>query len=497
MPNTNQDSSTVDQIKSRSVFSASTLVAQSFYSAVLGFVAFFILTLKAGVYLLGIYNTVLAMMAFFNYFTNLGLAAAIVQKKDIKECDLSTAFFIQTTLSVIAVVAGFLATRLVFKFYQDLPPDAVYLYWVMLVSFFLLSLKTVPSVLLERKIEIYKVVLVQMVENTLFYLSIIVFVLLGFEIGSLIVAVFLRSVVGLVLIYILNPWLPKLLFSWTSAKRLLSFGIPFQGNSFLALVKDDLLTIYLGGTIGFTNLGFVTFGKKYAEFSLRMVMDNLNRVAFPLFSRFQKQAKMLKKSVEKVLFFESFLIFPIIIGALFIFDSLLRSVPGYFDKWQPALFSFYFFSFSAFFISLSTPFINLFNSIGKVKLSLYFMIFWTALTWITVPLFINLFGFNGISVAFFFMSLTSIIVFQTARRFVKFSVPDSYKVTFSATLAMTLYLSLVRILFQGYLQDPVLHLVFSVVGSAAVYFLTSFFLKGKEFYLELFESVKLNKKTGE
>lgn len=335
--------------------------------------------------------------------------------------------------------------------------------------------------------------LVQLVENTLFYLAIIVFVLLDFEIGSLIVAVSLRSIMGLVLIYFLRPWTPRVVFSLNSAKRLLSFGIPFQGNSFLSLIKDDLLIIYLGGAIGFTNLGYVTFAKKYAEFSLRIVMDNLNRVAFPLFSRFQKKTKMLKKSLEKVLFFESYLIFPIIIGGLFIFDSLLLVVPGYFDKWQPALFSFYFFSFSAVFISLSTPFINIFNSIGKVRLSLYFMVFWAALTWVSVPLFIKVFGFNGISIAFFIMSLSFIIVFQTARRFVKFSLSESYKTTLLATLSMTVYLSLARILFEGYMQDPLLHLVFSVLGGMAVYFLTTFFLKGKEFYLELFELIRPKK----
>lgn len=130
------DAEDVGKIKSRSIISASTLVLQSGYSAILGFAAFFILTLKAGVYLLGIYNTVLAMMAFFNYFTNLGLAAALVQKSKIEEKDLSTAFFIQTGLSVLAVVIGFLATGLVFGFYKDLPEGAVYLYWAMLLSFF-------------------------------------------------------------------------------------------------------------------------------------------------------------------------------------------------------------------------------------------------------------------------------------------------------------------------------------------------------------------------
>lgn len=475
----------IHQIKSRSVTSIGSLLAQSSYSAVLGFVAFFILTLKSRIYLLGLYNTVLAMMSFFNYLTNLGLAAAIVQKKEVDDIDLNTAFIIQLLLTIIAVIVGFFLTNYLFSFYKDLPKDAVYLYWAVLGSFFFLSLKTIPSTLLEKKIQIYKVVGVQAIENTLFYLAVIVGSLFGLEIYSLIIGVLLRSIVGLIAIYIMQPWAPKSQFSWKSAKSLLKFGIPFQGNSFLALIKDDLMILYLGSAIGFTNLGYVTFAKKYAEFSIRLIMDNVNRVAFPLFSKVQTDVKLLKKSLEKVLFYESAFIFPAIVGTIFIFDSLLKVVPGYFTKWNNTLFSLYFFSLSALFVSLTTPFINLFNAIGKVKLSLYFMILLTVLNWLLIPFFITLFGYLGISIAFFLISLTFIWVLLTAKKFADFSLRDSILDTSIASLIMTLYLIVVRYLFVTRIYNPYLHISLSVIGAGIVYVLILYTLRGKELYKEI------------
>ena len=478
------------KIKKRSLWSVGSLLFNSSYSALLGFAAFFLLTLRSGVYLLGIYNTVLATLSFFNYFTNLGLAAAIIQKKDVEEVDLNTAFFIQFILSIVAVIMGFFLTNNLFSFYKDLPKTAVPLYWSVLVSFLLLSLKTIPSILLEKKIKIYKVVLVQAMENTVFYLTIIICTLMGLEIKSLVIAVLIRSVVGLTAIYIANPWFPKPMFSIKSAKALLSYGLPFQGNSFLALIKDDLLVIYLGGVIGLKNLGYVTFAKKYAEFSIRIIMDNINRVAFPLFARLQHEAALLKKSLEKVLFYETALIFPMVVGAMFVFDSLVHIVPGYYLKWHLALFSFYFFSLSSFFVSLSTPFINLFNAQGKLKLSIAFMVMWTILTWLLVPWFIKLYGFNGISVAFFVMSLTFIFVFAVAKKMVKFSLLNSILIPLFSTIAMGLYLLIVRMAFLDRLHNVFLHVGFSLVGAVVVYFLTLLLLKGKKVYLELFEIIK-------
>jgi len=481
-----QNQNNIKQIKQRGVLSAGSLLFQSGFSAILGFAAFFILTLKSNLYLLGIYNTVLAMMAFFNYFSSLGLAAAIIQKKEVDEKDLNTAFIIQTGLSIFIIVVGLILTNYLFVIYKDLPKNAVYLYWSLLFSFFFLSLKTIPSVLLEKKIQIYKVVLVSLIENLVFYSVVIIMSLLNMDIFSLVVAVIARSLVGVIMIYIMNPWSPRLIFSKSSAKSLLSYGVPFQGNSFLALIKDDLMIIYLGAVIGFEKLSIVTFAKKYAEFSIRLIMDNINRVAFPVFSQFQNDKTLLKKSVEKILFYEALFIMPIIIGSIFIFDNLLNIMPGYYAKWRIALVSFYFFSFSALFVSLYSPLINLFNSIGKVKLTLVIMVILTGLNWLFIPPLIKIFGFQGISIAFFIISFSFIFVFMKAKSTVDFSLQNAFGAPIVSTLAMTLYLLLIKFWIGRVVINNILLTGLMTIGSISIYFLTIYKIKGRA----LFEEIK-------
>jgi len=484
----------IKQIKQRGVLSAGSLLFQSGFSAILGFAAFFILTLKSNLYLLGIYNTVLAMMAFFNYFSSLGLAAAIIQKKDIDEKDLNTAFIIQTALSFFIIIVGFFLTNYLFVIYKDLPKNAVYLYWSLLFSFFFLSLKTIPSVLLEKKIQIYKVVLVSLTENLVFYAIVIIMSLMNMDIFSLVMAVIARSLVGVIAIYIMNPWSPKLIFSKKSAKSLLSYGVPFQGNSFLALIKDDLMIIYLGAAIGFEKLSIVTFAKKYAEFSIRLIMDNINRVAFPIYSQFQNDKTLLKKSVEKILFYEALFIFPIIIGSVFIFDNLLKIMPGYYAKWQIALISFYFFSFSAFFVSLYSPLISLFNAIGKVKLTLIIMVILTALNWIFIPPLIKLFGFQGISIAFFIISFSFIFVFIKAKSTVDFSLKNAFGGPVISSMVMVVYLVLIKFWVSKFLINNILLTSLAIVGSALVYFSIIYRIKGRALLDEINDLINTQRK---
>ncbi|EKE14268.1 MAG: polysaccharide biosynthesis protein [uncultured bacterium] len=484
----------IKQIKQRGVLSAGSLLFQSGFSALLGFAAFFILTLKSNLYLLGIYNTVLAMMAFFNYFSSLGLAAAIIQKKEVDEKDLNTAFIIQTGLSLIVIIVGFFLTNYLFVIYKDLPKNAVYLYWSLLFSFFFLSLKTIPSVLLEKKIKIYKVVLVQLIENLVFYSVVIIMSLMNMDIFSLVVAVITRSLVGVISIYIMNPWSPKLVFSKSAAKSLLSYGVPFQGNSFLALIKDDLMIIYLGAVIGFEKLSIVTFAKKYAEFSIRLIMDNINRVAFPIYSQFQNNKPLLKKSVEKILFYEALFIFPIIIGAVFIFDNLLKLMPGYFIKWQVALVSFYFFSFSALFVSLYSPLISLFNAIGKVKLTLVIMVILTALNWIFIPPLIKLFGFEGISIAFFIISFSFIFVFIKAKSTVDFSLKNAFGAPIISAIVMTIYLLIVKFWIGKFVTNNILLISLAIIGSSLTYFSVIYRIKGRALFDEIKDLINTQRK---
>jgi len=481
-------------VKSRSFVSVASLLAQGSYTALLGFAAFFILTLKSGVYLLGIYNTVLAALASFNYFTNLGLAAALMQKKEIKQIDLNTAFYIQFSLTCVAVVIGYIATPWVFHFYKDIPHDAIYLYWAVLFSFFILSLKTIPSVLLEKDIKIYKVVIVQALEGTVFYLVIIAMVFLNYDIESLVVAVLARAVLGTILIYYFSPWAPTMSFSLSSAKKLLKYGIPFQSNSFLAFFKDDLLILYLGGAIGLTNLGYVTFAKKYAEFSIRLIMDNINRVAFPLFARFQSDKALLRKSLEKVLYYETISIFAMVIGAMLVFDVILKVVPGgYYDKWHYSLISFYFFSLSSLMVSLYSPLINMFNAIGKVNKSLLFMVYFTVLTWVCIPPMVMVFGYQGISYAFFIMSLSFILVIREAKKYVDFSLPHVLKDVSIAVGAMVGFIVVLRIIFLNMLHLDIVFLALAILGGGGIYVGILYKIKGRELYaevLDLFNSRK-------
>lgn len=203
-------------------------------------------------------------------------------------------------------------------------------------------------------------------------------------------------------------------------KKLIRFGIPFQVNSLLGLLKDDLMTVFLGKILPFSQVGYLGWAKKWAEVPLRLFLDSIVRVTFPTFSRLQQSAELLIKGIEKTLFGLALLIFPVTVGLLFFVQPMVTLIPRY-SKWEPAILSFYLFAITSAIAGLSSPLTNALNAIGKIKITLILMIMWTVLTWLSTIILIHFLGFEGFAWAVLLVSFTIVLVVNLVKKYVNFS----------------------------------------------------------------------------
>ncbi len=393
------------------------LFFQSGYAAVLGLIANIIITALEAKEVFGIYAATLATIGIFNYLSDIGLAGALIQKKEVKDEDLSTVFTIQQALILTLVSLGFAATNFIRGYYQ-LPVNAVYLYWAVLAGFFISSLKTIPSVLLERSVNFAAIVRIQVIENTLFYILISVGIIMNFGLMSFAFAVIVRAVVGAILMYRSSTWRPVLGVNKQSLHELISFGLPFQLNSLLALVKDEFVVIFLGKTLGLATLGEIAWAKKWAEAPIRIIMDNISKVLFPVLSRLQDDQEKLKRTVTMTIWAQTFILGPILLLSALAMPYAVQIIPKY-AKWQSAVPIFQLFCISAFLSTLSTPFMNIFNALKKPRIPLAFMAYWTVMTWLLTPMSVRTYGAIGFAYVQIFLSSSFVLVIAVAQRYLR------------------------------------------------------------------------------
>jgi O-antigen/teichoic acid export membrane protein len=115
-------------------------------------------------------------------------------------------------------------------------------------------------------LEFTKLVFPQILEQVVYNVVLVVMAMKGFGVTSFTVAVLLRGVIGVIAIYLLQPWKPGFAFSRKTLSGLFKFGVPYQINTFLATFKDDGMTLVLGTILGPAGVGVLSFAKKSRGF---------------------------------------------------------------------------------------------------------------------------------------------------------------------------------------------------------------------------------------
>lgn len=464
----------VETIKSRSLLGIATLVSRSFFVQIVAFVSNLLLTIFLDPGVFGVFFLVSASINIFRYFSDVGLAAALIQKKEkVTDTDLKTTFTVQQILVGSLTLLIFIFAPWLSKTFGFDQSDNFLLY-ALAISFFLTSLKTIPSILLERSLKFNVLIIPQMLEILVYNIVAVILAWKGFGVNSFTYAVLAQAIVGLIAIYIVSPWKIGYSFSKESLKHLLKFGVPYQANTFVAAAKDDLMTIFLGRIIGTTGLGYLGWAKKWAEQPLRILMDNVSKVVFPAFARLQDDKERLKKSLEKSLFFLCFLTFPVLAGFSVLASDMVLIIPRYI-KWQPALIPLYFYCFNSAMATVSSSMTNLLNAIGKIKITFKLMIMWLVLTWALMPIAAIKYNYQGVAFSAAIISLSSIVAIITVKKFVDFDLT----VSVGKPLICSIIMGIVVYIFKFNFLNLIPAVIFRTVLGIIVYFIASHLIIGK------------------
>jgi PST family polysaccharide transporter len=477
---------TLETVKERSVRGVVVLTGRTFLLQIIGLVAQLFLFAYLGRYEFGVFAIVSAIINFLVYFSDIGLAAALIQKKEKPtDLDLKTTFFVQQFL-VLTIIGIVIALTPFFTQRYSLNHDGQILLYALAGSLFFSSLKSIPSVLLERKLEFIKLVFPQILEQVAYNVILVFLATKGFGLSSFTFAVLARGAIGVVAIYILQPWVPGFAFSRKTLAGLFKFGVPYQINTFLATFKDDGMTLILGSILGPVGVGVLAFAQKIARLPLTFFMDTVTRVTFPAFSRMQDAKTDLERSVTRSIFFICLLVFPSLVGISILAPILVRVIPRY-NQWIPALVPIVFVSINFIFAAATTQLTNLLNAIGKIKITFYLMIMWTVLTWAFVPILALKFSVIGASIGYSLVGASSVVAIFIAKKYVNFSLMDSMIKPAIGSFVM----GMVLIVMRRFLSVSITSMEILTVVGLAVYIGSMISMVG----LSLIEDAKRSFKT--
>lgn len=427
----------IQTIKMRSIHGVLALMSRAFFVNILSYIASLVIFTYLSPADVGMYVVVIAIQRLISFITDFGFGAALVQKKEkLAQSEISTAFTIQLIVTMIILLVIFLFKDIISSYF-NLTEPGTRLLLVLACTIFLSSFKVIPSILLERDIHFHKLILPQIVESFVFNVVLIILVVKGLGIDSYSIAFFLSGLIGIPLYYIVSPWRVTISIDREALSNL-AYGLQFQAKNILATIKDDFLTIILAKLLPFKELGYIGFGQRNAFFVYRYIVDSITKVTFSTYARVQDQTYALKRTLEKSLFYVSLVTFPLLSGIILIAPYIVLYFPRWHAKWEPAIVSLTFFCLNALVSSISGILVNVLDATGRVKTTLKLMILWTTLTWVLTLIMISLFGYNGVSIASFVVTLSIFVTVYLVKQVVEFNFLGSISRPLLASVIMSI-----------------------------------------------------------
>lgn len=467
----------LDNLKARAFKGVFTLTFRRLILKIIDTVGLIFLARALAADAFGVFGIIsFVVFTFLSFFSDIGFGAALIQKKDkLTVEDTQTTFTIQQALVTTLMLIAWVASPRISGWY-NLGEQGIWLIRVLSVSLFVTSFKTIPSILLERQLKFEALIIPEILE-TLTYNGIAVYMALtGYGVWSLVIAILARTVIGAVALNLIRPWKIGWSFSPDSARALLHFGVPYQLNSVLALIKDNVAPTLIAFWYGPSAVAFVNLAQNIASRPMEII-NIVSRVTFPAYSRIQGDLPRIKRWIEKSVSFMAYLYMPAITGLIIVAPEILQYLyADKTDKWLPALPTLLIFLSGAFPIIVTTTYTNALYALGRPKVVLAFMTIYTVLTWgLGAPL-IYKYGYVGIAIAGLIITyLTLPFVVYALNQVVKVDTWNMVKKPLLASLVMGAVTYYINSIFT----HSLLTLIFTCLFGVVTYILSILLIDGR------------------
>jgi lipopolysaccharide exporter len=274
------------------------------------------------------------ILRFGQYFAQMGVGQAIIQKATLTEGEIRAAFTSSVLLGTGFFGIAWLAAPLAGVFFDSY--DVVPVLRAMAVTFILTGISVTAVSLLRRELSFRPIALVEIGSYLIGYGIIgITTAATGWGVWALVAAALAQAGISAIF-YLIVGWHPVLpTFSWAHYRPLYSYGSRVSGISFLEFIGSNLDTLVIGRVLGSASLGIYNRAFMLVNLPMQNLVTGMSRVLFPAFSRVQDDVGRLASNYLLALKVVAMVFIPIGFGMAAASEQLVLTLLG--SQWTAAI----------------------------------------------------------------------------------------------------------------------------------------------------------------
>ena len=278
----------------------------------------------------GIIAMITIFFAVAQSFVDSGFSNALVRKTDRREEDLSTCFYFNIGVGIMAYIVLFLIAPLVASFYNQ--PILSPIIRITGLGVVLNSLCVVQQALFTIKIDFKSQAKVTLSATIISGIVGVILAYQGYGVWALVWQGVVMTLARMALLWLMSKWRPTTGFSKSSFNYLFGYGSKLLASGLLDTIYNNIYPIVIGKFYTPAQLGNYSRALSFAQLPSSNITSILQRVTFPVLSTIQDDIPRLQANYRRLLKLSAFIIFPLMIGLSVVAFPMIRLILT--PKWE-------------------------------------------------------------------------------------------------------------------------------------------------------------------
>jgi len=281
----------------------------------------------------GLMTTALVVIGLLNIFRDMGLSAAIIQRKLVTDELLSTLFWLSIAIGIIVTSSLIIVSPLIAGFYKT--PKLALILQILSFSFLITSLTLLHQALLEKDLKFNLLSKIEIISTLIGAVVGIIMAINNFGVWSLVFQNLVNISIVSAILWFNKSFKPKLHFKFRDVQSIANYSINLAGfnvvNYFVRNSDYVLIQKFLGEKL----LGFYNLAYRIMLYPLQNVTAVISRVMFPVYSRLQDDNEKFRDSYVELTNLIALITFPLMLWIVAVSDIFIISL--FSKKWEAVI----------------------------------------------------------------------------------------------------------------------------------------------------------------
>lgn len=279
----------------------------------------------------GVVSIVMIFITLANVFVSDGLGSALIQKKNAAAIDYFSVLYFNVGISCILYLILFFAAPFISDFYGTGYEILTPVLRILGLRIILTAVNSVQQAYVSKKMIFRKFFLATLAGTIVSAIVGIYMAYAGYGVWALVAQYLVSTSISTIVLFVALGKKPQLIFSFSSLKELLPYGMRILGAGLLISGYQELRALIIGKVYSSADLAYYDKGRNFPNLIVTNINTSISAVLFPKMSNEQDNLEKIKATTRNSIRFSSYLMCPMMLGLAAVAEPFIELLLT--DKW--------------------------------------------------------------------------------------------------------------------------------------------------------------------